>query len=615
MDEFDGGALDSVNDYESIQDISINDIPDMPDDLESEIEPTPETTSSEDDVMEEFPDMPEEDFDESVESVSDLDTSENLDSLEEYVFPDMPDEVGPELEPEPDGIAEVPDMPTGQVDVEEPVSEEVVPPDSAYEAFNNFAAKNPGQAAEFNYMSEHNYGLEDRAEYSKDPEYQELDNDFRAATGMQPIDYGEPEGLSDTSSTQENDLQDLPDILGETEAELGFEPDGIAEASDVPAEQVDVEELVSEEVVQPGLACGEFDNFVEQNPAQAAMTEFMNEGGYTAADMAELQNNPEHQRLNNDLFVETGRESTDHGEPEGLNDVADVENDAFQDALNTLDEAEAELEPELDGIAEAPEMPSGQVDVEEPVSEEVRPAEDYLNAEISTLEQYNQLVNEGEYPLENDSWENWEFDTRLSAEELLEVEEGAESYDFNGIDIGQDVERLDDCLSGFEENVWESLTIDEQKEKISALANYITETLELDNPPNIEFYFTQDSGDFGGYSPSNNTLSINEYTLSSGNVCEGVRANYEAADTVAHELWHAYQHQGAENPSNIRDIQYRAGFDNYVSPSEDFGMYQSQLVESEARAFAAQVKTRLDAQSQIDWAAEINEMRHGADMS
>ena len=71
--------------------------------------------------------------------------------------------------------------------------------------------------------------------------------------------------------------------------------------------------------------------------------------------------------------------------------------------------------------------------------------------------------------------------------------------------------------------------------------------------------------------------------------------NDEAADTVAHELWHAYQYERASNPRTKMDHMYLENFNDYITPSDDFEGYQSQLLESEARAFAQQIKDRLNS--------------------
>jgi len=161
------------------------------------------------------------------------------------------------------------------------------------------------------------------------------------------------------------------------------------------------------------------------------------------------------------------------------------------------------------------------------------------------------------------------------------VFEGLDYYDFDGKDFNQNSEQLTPLLDGFTEDSWRNMDIDGQKEQITELFDYVNDVLNLQNPPNIEYYNEPEKGNYGGYNPATNTLSINEYMLYDSN---------EAADTVAHELWHAYQHERAMNPQSTKDYLYQVGFDNYIRPGDDFDGYQSQLVEAEARAFADQFK-------------------------
>ena len=165
-----------------------------------------------------------------------------------------------------------------------------------------------------------------------------------------------------------------------------------------------------------------------------------------------------------------------------------------------------------------------------------------------------------------------------------EVYSGLDSYDFDGIDISSDVDRLDSSLESFQPETWENLSVDEQKAAMSDLADYVKDAIGFDKPPQIVYYNNPVEGDYGGYSPGTNTLEVNEYMLYDSG---------EAADTVAHELWHAYQHERALNPQSVKDYQYQYGFDNYIQPDVDFTAYQDQLVEAEARAFAQQFKDRL----------------------
>ena len=161
---------------------------------------------------------------------------------------------------------------------------------------------------------------------------------------------------------------------------------------------------------------------------------------------------------------------------------------------------------------------------------------------------------------------------------------GLDSYDFDGIDYSSDIDRLDSSLENFRNGTWENLSVDEQKAAMSDLADYVKDVIGFDKPPQIVYYNNPVDGDYGGYSPSTNTLEVNEHMLYDNN---------EAADTIAHELWHAYQHERAMNPQSAKDYQYQYGFENYIRPDDDFTAYQDQLVEAEARAFAQQFKDRL----------------------
>lgn len=176
------------------------------------------------------------------------------------------------------------------------------------------------------------------------------------------------------------------------------------------------------------------------------------------------------------------------------------------------------------------------------------------------------------------------FNGELTESDIDAVYEGLESYDFQGVDCFEDVERLDSSLESFTSENWEQLSLDEQKEKMTDLADYIIDVTGLENPPHIEFYNNPQEGDYGGFDRTTNTLSINEHML---------YQNDEAADTIAHELWHALQYQRAFNPRTKLDAMYAENFNDYISPQEDFEGYQSQILEAEARAFAQQIKDRL----------------------
>jgi hypothetical protein len=155
--------------------------------------------------------------------------------------------------------------------------------------------------------------------------------------------------------------------------------------------------------------------------------------------------------------------------------------------------------------------------------------------------------------------------------------------------IGEDLnaentEQMDAVLDNFQENKWSDLSLEEQKQSMTNLADYVADTTGNKNPPEIVFREDMNDGEYGGYNPETNTLEINENMLGDSS---------EAADTVAHEMWHAHQQQCALDPASEKGQEYQEGFDNYISPEYDFEGYQNQMVEAEAREYAQGFKDRL----------------------
>ena len=154
-------------------------------------------------------------------------------------------------------------------------------------------------------------------------------------------------------------------------------------------------------------------------------------------------------------------------------------------------------------------------------------------------------------------------------------------------EVGEDLndtERMDAALENFQEDKWNDLPLDEQKQSMTGLADYVADVTGNENPPEIVFRNDMQDGEYGGYNPNTNTLEINENMLDD---------SAEAADTVAHEMWHAYQQQCALDPASEKGREHQEGFDNYISPDYDFEGYQNQMVEAEAREFAQGFKDRL----------------------
>ena len=157
-------------------------------------------------------------------------------------------------------------------------------------------------------------------------------------------------------------------------------------------------------------------------------------------------------------------------------------------------------------------------------------------------------------------------------------------------EVGKDLneandEQLDILLDNFKEDNWSDLSLDEQKQSMTDLADFVAADTGNENPPDIVFRDDMNDGAYGGYNPGTNTIEINVNMLND---------SYEAADTISHEMWHAYQEQAANDPNNPRAQEYQEGFDNYITPDLDFEGYENQMVEAEARDYAQGFKDRLN---------------------
>ena len=64
----------------------------------------------------------------------------------------------------------------------------------------------------------------------------------------------------------------------------------------------------------------------------------------------------------------------------------------------------------------------------------------------------------------------------------------------------------------------------------------------------------------------------------------------ETADTIAHEMRHAYQYVRAEELIESRDLLYSIGFIRYIQPAQNQSLYEQQLVETDARDYAQRYK-------------------------
>ena len=124
------------------------------------------------------------------------------------------------------------------------------------------------------YFSSHNYGPQDYAEYSKDPEWQELNNAFLQELGREPIDYSGGETSDITDIRDELIAAGIPENSPELDAILANEQEGIENIQDLdsPAESsIDGETDATYDEPpldnsEPQITDSEIDEEVEGNP-------------------------------------------------------------------------------------------------------------------------------------------------------------------------------------------------------------------------------------------------------------------------------------------------------------------------------------------------------------
>lgn len=151
---------------------------------------------------------------------------------------------------------------------------------------------------------------------------------------------------------------------------------------------------------------------------------------------------------------------------------------------------------------------------------------------------------------------------------------GRSMEDFK-FDIDLDSSDIKNSLSQFQESSWKCLDVDDKKECIQQFATIIGEKLDLEYPPETQYYMASPD-ECGEFDSKHNVVRINENNFDSPR---------EIIDTIAHEMRHAYQFQRSKKMENYQDFLYAYNFEHYIPPTF-FLDYQDQLLESEAQAFA-----------------------------
>ena len=155
---------------------------------------------------------------------------------------------------------------------------------------------------------------------------------------------------------------------------------------------------------------------------------------------------------------------------------------------------------------------------------------------------------------------------------------------------GEVSDELKNALEPFEQSNWDNMSPEQQKEAVSALRDSVADDLGLQEKPDVKYYNNDDDTDFGGYSPSENAIYINEHNMGDAK---------ETADTIAHESRHCWQHEIADNSDSPQAQAFKENFDDYIRPEDDYRGYRNQPVEADAREYANNITDNIPDQKII----------------
>lgn len=199
------------------------------------------------------------------------------------------------------------------------------------------------------------------------------------------------------------------------------------------------------------------------------------------------------------------------------------------------------------------------------------------------LDKYDKILGDDEL----DETTEAEIEEQELAQEVFNPREDFEFAEFDFEDEG-----LKKVLDYFDESRWEGLGKEDKKAVTLVFTGYLTAKLDIREMPEV-IYKKMPESFYGGYDYESNTMIINDKLLDNPN---------ELADTIAHEMRHAYQHERAKIGETYQDALYEYNFENYVSAERDMdgnwlyiNEYEDQLVEVEAREFAERITDVMEA--------------------
>lgn len=303
------------------------------------------------------------------------------------------------------------------------------------------------------YMNEHNYGNMDYPEYSKDPEWQKLNNDLLIADGKAPIHYN-----SDIANNQDSTMNESPDKPVE-EAKENTQNTTFKQAGQSRLPVVDASEGQNDAIAAPNQAPSEETSEEIENSVEPA---FDKQNG---TDINESQGNTEAPALHDQLGEnELETQDNHHIETQQLDNTEDANLD------NTLDENMGEAQSNIDRSV-LDEQASEELDVSQKNDENFSPDERF-DEELDACQE-----NDEEFALDESSNEELDTSQENDVESTLD-----ESFN-EELDVSQE----NDEEFSLDERSAEELNVSQEDDAEFSLDEPSNEELDVSQENNVEF--------------------------------------------------------------------------------------------------------------------------------
>ncbi|MCI9169098.1 MAG: SprT family zinc-dependent metalloprotease [Dorea sp.] len=180
---------------------------------------------------------------------------------------------------------------------------------------------------------------------------------------------------------------------------------------------------------------------------------------------------------------------------------------------------------------------------------------------------------------------------KLSEKEQLmpEILNPESKFDFQEFDF--ESKGLERSLEYFARPDWDGLSVEDKKRIVSSYMGELTLGLDISKMPKVDIRQMPESY-YGAYKEKENIIDINSRLLDNPK---------ELANTIAHEMRHAYQYERAKMGETHLDKLYGLNFENYIRPVKDengnwicVNEYKNQLIEAEAEAFAEKIADMME---------------------